>query len=282
MHEKRRFIPLDAVTARRPQRPRKLLSAGFTLIELLVVIAIIALLMSILMPAVNLAKQQAKAAICKSNLHQWGLIMQMYTGNNNGYFMPDLGHQKYAALGKPELKEYYENDKLLLCPMAKKTYEEGARNPFGAWRGDEPADPLGNLPCSYGINSWILSVPTSSGQVDRLMWKTPNVRGAINIPMILDCAGYENATPWHHDEPPEYDGHWVQGTSKHEMRYACLNRHSRHVNAVFCDFTVRKIGLKQLWELKWHRKWYCGLGDVPDYDPPIWPDWMKNMKDYAF
>ncbi len=51
----------------------RLLPAGFTLMELLVVIAIIALLMSILIPAADKVKKQAKAVICQSNLHQWGL-----------------------------------------------------------------------------------------------------------------------------------------------------------------------------------------------------------------
>ena len=46
---------------------------GFTLIELLVVIAIIAVLMSILMPALNRAKQSVKNVICMSNLHEWAL-----------------------------------------------------------------------------------------------------------------------------------------------------------------------------------------------------------------
>jgi prepilin-type N-terminal cleavage/methylation domain-containing protein len=272
-------------TAAGHHRLSELRLTGFTLIELLVVIAIIALLMSILMPALGKANQQAKGAICLSRLHQWGFFMQMYTEDYDGLFMAGMGYEKYAALGNPELKEYYENDKMLLCPMATKTYEEGVRNPFGAWRGSKSGDPLGNLPCSYGINSWIVSKPCASGTEllgGQLLWKTPNVKAAARVPMIVDCAGYENACVWHKDEPPEYDGHWVKSTNISEMRYVCLNRHNEHINGVFCDFNARKIGLKELWELRWHRNWYKGTGNVPNYDPPVWPPWMEHMKDYAY
>ena len=60
--------------------------SGFTLIELLVVIAIIALLLAILMPALQRVKKQAKAVACQSNLHQWAVAFEMYTGENVGYF----------------------------------------------------------------------------------------------------------------------------------------------------------------------------------------------------
>ena len=57
---------------------------GFTLIELLVVIAVIALLMAILLPALQRVKRQAKAVLCQANLKQWGTILTMYTEDNEG------------------------------------------------------------------------------------------------------------------------------------------------------------------------------------------------------
>jgi prepilin-type N-terminal cleavage/methylation domain-containing protein/prepilin-type processing-associated H-X9-DG protein len=59
---------------------------GFTLIELLVVIAIIALLMAILMPALNRAKKQVKNIICRANLKQYGLAAKMYLDDWDGNF----------------------------------------------------------------------------------------------------------------------------------------------------------------------------------------------------
>ncbi len=55
---------------------------GFTLIELLVVISIIALLISILMPALNMAREQGKRAVCLSNLRSLGVIWMMYADDN--------------------------------------------------------------------------------------------------------------------------------------------------------------------------------------------------------
>ncbi len=59
---------------------------GFTLIELLVVIAIIALLMAIMMPALNRVKGQAQKISCQARLKQWALVFKLYTDDHDGYF----------------------------------------------------------------------------------------------------------------------------------------------------------------------------------------------------
>ena len=77
---------------------------AFTLIELLVVIAIIAVLMGILMPALQKVKKQARAVVCKANLHQWSMVWSMYTQDHEGRF-------PMAVLSWRDLLTQYHKDK---------------------------------------------------------------------------------------------------------------------------------------------------------------------------
>ena len=83
---------------------------GFTLIELLVVIAIIALLMGILMPALQSVRKQAQAIVCRSNIRNWGVIWKLYTDDSNGKFQAGSGGELQTVTGKwPAILYNYYN-----------------------------------------------------------------------------------------------------------------------------------------------------------------------------
>ena len=68
-----------------PHPPRR---AAFTLVELLVVIGIIALLISVLLPALSGATKRAKGVACASNMRQVGIMLQLYQNANRGWLYP--------------------------------------------------------------------------------------------------------------------------------------------------------------------------------------------------
>lgn len=71
---------------------------GFTLLELLIVVAIIAILLSVLLPSVQAARRQARAAVCASNLRQLAIANNAYATDHAGRYCPGAAQMRTANL----------------------------------------------------------------------------------------------------------------------------------------------------------------------------------------
>jgi len=288
---------------------------GFTLVELLVVIAIIALLMSILMPALGRVRKQAKMVLCQANQKQWTICFSMYTDDFDGSFPRGWCGDGYAFSTPEEyansywmqaLRPYYGNEHdLRLCPMAMKPGTQSGGGPYGgdlqdstfaAWgiagdpgELDRIGKPFSEWPYlvvgdygSYGWNGWVGDPPhdvePGLGQEHPVKWnwRKANVSGAGNIPLIA-ANQWVDGWPRDQDTPPLHMGQPWWTTGNESMARFCQNRHEGSVNIAFLDWSIRRIGLKQLWRLKWHRRFDLSA------PLPVWETeapWMKDFKDY--
>jgi prepilin-type N-terminal cleavage/methylation domain-containing protein/prepilin-type processing-associated H-X9-DG protein len=290
---------------------------GFTLIELLVVIAIIALLMSILMPALRNVRDQAKDSMCMQRLQQWGVMYNMYASEWDGKLMGWNTYARFITPQDPEgwvehawvpmMYDYAKDFEIYLCPAGTRMWGsgEGFEMPDAAWDFQYIVDGewgawefywyygVGTPPNvtysygSYGKNEWVCDGDEWGGMTEPF-FRTIQVKNVHKIPLHGDsnwAAGFPQ--PW--DEPAEVREHPPVCGCGGEINRWNLDRHKLSVNFVFVDWSVRKVGLRQMWSLLWNKQkrpntdqsGWGNLKVVLDWNDPLqWPEWMRLSKNY--
>ena len=271
---------------------------GFTLIELLVVIAIIALLLSILMPALRKVKDQGRSVVCRSNLHQWYICMNLYESDYDGTFWPGYSPPT-IIMWWTAMRVYHEDDNdIRCCPNAAKPpflIADGAQvpgpgynrePPFRAWgQMDFPGWDIDADHGSFGCNGWLSNAPPQGVTRDVKYWrKMAKITTPSRVPYMFDAQWTDNWLEPDDGPQPAENTTWdsPEGQTTQWTR-VIQNRHGGGTqNAAFMDGANRKVGLKEMWTFKWYISydtrgiWTKAGGATKDR----WPDWMRGFTDY--
>ncbi len=261
---------------------------GFTLIELLVVISIIAMLLAILMPALGKVKEKARATVCRANLKQWGLIINLYAQDNNGEMQDNGDGMPRGEVWYNLFRDYYQNDKIRVCVSAARPMENAAaegstgikgssKNAWVVYYGNGQPNDIG----SYAMNSWMQSPRVLAAGWDanygEYYWRKTDVSQAKNIPAFVDGAQRAlNPIESDGNEAPNYRDE-LNGGWTNSLKRVCIDRHSGTINVVFLDGHSDKVDLKAIWSLKWSK-----LFNYRKAPPNAWPDWMDRFKDHDY
>ncbi|GEM_PF-93713 len=289
---------------------------AFTLIELLVVIAVIALLMAILIPALHRARNQARTVTCQSNLRQWAMTLAAYTQAHEGRLPSGVGGNvgmwllrgTFIGDSDPNANRGafhgFQTRAIALCPMATRPVDTndgfrigGAASPEtggrwtiegtsgssrNAWQIVTPEPPFAG---SYGYNQCLFTgfrLALTGMVFPTRHFSTLSLRDHASIPVMLDATVpmpnlhlLNNAMA---SSPRSNRGQGVSGAPNEFL----MDRHGKETNGMFLDWSVRRVGLKELYTLKWASdfdragRWTKAGGVQPD----DWPEWMRDCKDY--